>query len=171
MHGLALHNLGSNGQKKSQAAFLYAHHFARRRPGEGVQTDARWRKVESSRALVFSAAIGAQARVYVLPPAQLAHSSDLFKAAAPPLDHILKSIFPCWRRHMGYGSGYAFGSARRIKATNFMAVRIKKVAQVHGTHITFTSTRRLFHTRASAGDCDIMKLLNLLWRVASETDG
>jgi hypothetical protein len=99
------------------------------------------------------------------------HSSDLFKAVAPPLDHILKSIFPCWRRHMGYGSGYAFGSARRIKATNFMAVRIKKVAQVHGTHITFTSTRRLFHTRASAGNCDIMKLLNLLWRVASETDG
>ena len=57
-----------------------------------------------------------------------------------------------------------------MKAANLVSVRIKKVAQVNIAHITFTGTGRLFYAGTTIRNCDVVKLLNLLWRVASESN-
>jgi len=57
-----------------------------------------------------------------------------------------------------------------MNATDFVAIWIQEVAQMHDTHGAFTRTGRLFNAGAAVGYGNVMKLFNLLGRVADKTN-
>jgi len=58
-----------------------------------------------------------------------------------------------------------------VKGTEFVAIRVTHVSEMHGAKFALTQARRSFDRGASMCDGNVMKLLHLRRRVALEPNG
>ena len=57
-----------------------------------------------------------------------------------------------------------------VYATYLVAIRVEEITQIHQAHVALSWAWRVFNASAAISDCNIMKLLYLLGRIAYKAE-